>query len=182
MRDVNPLDLLFDRPYGRSVLGVVLDMIDQAIGVLSAAPSEEAMIRPVTTYQEGYVFIAMPIDPANGDLADVHDALKEACARCGLLAERVDEEATNERITDRILESIRKAEYIIADLTGSRPNVFYEAGFAYGLGKTPIYIARQGTKLEFDLKDYPLIFFSSLRQLKDELEKRLRGLAAKKIQ
>ncbi|HSL51380.1 MAG TPA: hypothetical protein VK878_20090 [Candidatus Deferrimicrobiaceae bacterium] len=41
----------------------------------------------------------------------------------------------------------------------------------------PIYVARHGTKLEFDLKDYPVIFFKGMKELKDALEKRLRGLA-----
>ncbi len=45
------------------------------------------------------------------------------------------------------------------------------------IGKIPIYIARQGTKLEFDLNDYPVIFFRGMEELKDTLEKRLRGLA-----
>jgi nucleoside 2-deoxyribosyltransferase len=119
----------------------------------------------------------MPIDPADAQLEDVLDAIKEAAKRCGIQAERVDEPHSNERITDRILESIRKAEYVIVDLTGSRPNVFYEAGYAQGLRKTPIYIAREGTRLEFDLKDYPVIFFKSMKELKDLLERRLRGLA-----
>ena len=97
--------------------------------------------------------------------------------RCGIHAERVDEPQSNERITDRILESIRKAEYVIVDLTGSRPNVFYEAGYAHGLRKIPIYVALKGTALQFDLKDYPVIFFDSMRELKEGLEARLRGLA-----
>lgn len=126
--------------------------------------------------QKGYVFVAMPIGPAN-PFDDVLDAIKETCERCGLTAERVDEAQVNDRITDRILESIQKAEYVIVDLTESRPNVFYEAGYAQGIGKLPIYIARQGTHLEFDLKDYPIIFFDSYRDLKSGLEARLRGLA-----
>jgi FKBP-type peptidyl-prolyl cis-trans isomerase 2 len=65
---------------------------------------------------------------------------------------------------------------LIVDLTRSRPNVFYEAGYAQGLRKTPIYLAREGTHLEFDLKDYPVIFFRGMKELKDNLEKRLRGL------
>jgi len=77
----------------------------------------------------------------------------------------VDELQSNERITDRILESIRKAEFVIVDLTYSRPNVFYEAGYAQGIGKTPVYIAKEGTQLEFDLKDYPVIFFKNMKQL-----------------
>jgi len=68
-------------------------------------------------------------------LVDVLDAIKEAARNCGIHAERVDEPQYNERITDRILESIRKAEYVIVDLTASKPNVFYETGYAHALGR-----------------------------------------------
>jgi hypothetical protein len=103
------------------------------------------------------------------------DAIKEAARRCGIHAERIDEPQSNDRITDRILESIRKAEYVIVDLTKSKPNVFYEAGYAHGIGKIPIYVARHGTPIEFDLGDYPVIIFKNMTQLKDLLEKRLLG-------
>jgi hypothetical protein len=181
MRNVDPFGAIFDPPYGKSLVDHVIDMVDQTIGVLRAGPAaasaEEPAPRVELDVQEGYAFIAMPMDPDDTALVDVHDAIKEAAARCGLLAERVDEPQSNERITDRILESIRKAEYVIVDLTGSKPNVFFEAGYAHGIGKVPIYVARQDTKLEFDLKDYPVIFFRGMKELKDNLEKRLRGLA-----
>ena len=115
---------------------------------------------------KGYVFIAMPIDPDDHQLVDVLDAIKEAASRCNVRAERIDETHSNERITDRILESIGKAEYVIVDLTAAKPNVFYEAGYAHGLGKIPIYIARHGTALSFDLKDYPVIFFRNMKDFK----------------
>lgn len=122
----------------------------------------------------------MPIGPSN-PFDDVLDAIKEVCQKCGLNAERIDEKQANERITDRILESIQKAEYVIVDLTESRPNVFYEAGYAQGIGKLPIYIAKKNTHIEFDLKDYPVIFFDSYRDLKSGLETRLRSLAEKNV-
>jgi hypothetical protein len=182
MRDVDAFESLFDPPYGRSLSSVVIDMVDRTIGVLRAGPpapskEEPSSVRVELDIHEGYAFIAMPMVPDDTDLIDVLDAIKEAAGRCGLNAERVDEPQSNERITDRILESIRKAEYVIVDLTGSKPNVFYEAGYAHGIGKIPIYIARHGTKLEFDLKDYPVIFFKGMKELKDALEKRQRGLA-----
>ena len=182
MRNVDPFDMVFHPPYGMSMVPMVVDMIDQTIGVLRAGPPEPATEKPKiqidADLQKGYAFIAMPIALNDTQGEDVLDAIKEAANRCGIHAERVDEPQSNERITDRILESIRKAEYVIVDLTGSRPNVFYEAGYAQGLRKTPIYVAREGTKLEFDLKDYPIIFFRGMKELKDSLEKRLRGLAA----
>ena len=59
-------------------------------------------------------------------------------------AERIDEPQSNERITDRILESIQRAEFVFVDLTNSKPNVFFEAGYAHGIGKIPIYFALRG--------------------------------------
>jgi hypothetical protein len=186
MQNINPFDMIFEHVYMHSFIQPVKDMINQTIGVIEKHRNEPEEIKPQRNEPEiafhvrsGYVFVAMPIGPAN-PYDDVLDAIKETCNRCGLTAERVDEAQTNERITDRILESIRKAEYIIVDLTESRPNVFYEAGYAQGIGKVPIYIAKKGTELEFDLKDYPVIFFDSYRKLKENLEERLRGLADRK--
>lgn len=186
MREVNPFDMLFDRPYGQSVIPFVIEMIDSTIGVMSSSDYQAQTEQPkgAALSQEekaGYVFIAMPMNPNDRSLEDVHDAIKEACRHCGLHAERVDEPQSNERITNRILESITRAQYVIVDLTHSRPNVFYEAGFAQGKGKTPIYIARSGTPSEFDLKDYPIIYFDNMRQLKSRLEDRLRGPASRVV-
>jgi hypothetical protein len=185
MNRICPFDMMFSPPYMSSLVPYVVDMIDEAIGVMSSpdfikSSSEDTSTLVVQDYDIGYAFVAMPIDPDDLALEDVLDSIKEACKRCGINAERVDEPPTSERITDRILESILRAEYVIVDLTNSKPNVFYEAGFAQGRGKTPIYIARKGTELEFDLKDYPVIFFKNMKQLKDQLEKRLRGLARNK--
>lgn len=182
MRNVNPFDMIFERVYLQSLNSHVRDMINQTIGVLEEQRDNPRVIEqhrnePAVEYeiQKGYVFVAMPIGmPNHSD--DVLDAIKETCNKCGLTAERVDEVQANERITDRILESIQKAEYVIVDLTESRPNVFYEAGYAQGIGKLPVYIASQGTILEFDLKDYPVIFFDSYRNLKQGLEARLQVL------
>lgn len=181
MRNVDPFSMIFDRPYLMSMVPTVIDMVDKTIGVLRAGPPESPANAPNVQIeldvQKGYAFIAMPMSNADPQLQDVLDAIKEAATRCGIHAERVDEPQSNERITDRILESIRRAEYVIVDLTSARLNVFYEAGYAQGIGKTPIYLARDGTALEFDLKDYPIIFFCNMRELKDSLERRLRGLA-----
>jgi len=124
-----------------------------------------------------FAFVAMPMNPADDSLVDVLEAIKVAAQRCGIRAERIDDQQSNDRISDRTLRSISLADYIVADLTHSRPNVFFEAGFAHGQGKTPIYVARHGTELQFDLQDYPVLFFRNLKELRDSLEHRLKGLA-----
>jgi len=181
LQSIDPFDMLFERPYGVSLIPAVKDMVEQTIGVLQTTrePDEEETTRPSVAKDtvKNYAFIAMSMNASDPSLEDVLDSIKEAAFRCGIQAERVDEPQSNDRITDRILESIRKAEYVIVDVTYSRPNVFFEAGYAHGIGKIPIYIAKEGTELEFDLKDYPAIFYKNFKQLKLDIEKRLRGLA-----
>ena len=161
----------------RQLLGGTLALFDSPLfrGDFSKKTSK------ITPYdiESGYAFIAMPMNPDDHSLIDVLEAVKDAATKCGVDAERIDEAQSNESITDRILKSIQRAEYIIVDLTHSKPNVFFEADYAHGLGKIPIYFAKQGTKLEFDLKDYPVLFFRNLKELKDSLEKRIKGLKGK---
>jgi hypothetical protein len=126
--------------------------------------------------QKGLAFVAMAMDPDNPQLDDVIDAIKEGVAKCGVKAERIDEVLSNERITDRLLDSVKEAEFVVVDLSYARPNVYYEAGYAQGLGKTPVYIAKAGTEIHFDLKDYPIIYYESMRQLKAALASRLSAI------
>lgn len=180
MKNVDAFNIIFDAPYDISLISNIIDMVDETIGAIHSVPAELdlSQVGPVIREEivANYAFIIMPMTSGRHEFDDVHDAIKEAATRCGIQAERVDEPQSTDRITDRILESLRQAEYVIADLTEAKPNVYFEAGYAHALGKTPIYIARAGTTLEFDLKDYPVIFFTSLRELKDALEKKLRGI------
>lgn len=184
MHGVNPFSMLFDGPYGLNMINFALDIIDETIGaiesgVLKRAPRNEPEVSAET--EKHYAFIAMAIDPTDKLAADVLDTIKDITGRRGIRAERVDDQQDNTRITDRILESLRRAEFVICDLTGAKPNVFWEAGYAHALGKLPIYVARAGTRIEFDIKDYPIIFFDNMRELREGLNTRLEGLAAKAL-
>ncbi len=76
------------------------------------------------------------------------------------VAIRIDKEHPIEDLVNRIKEEIRKAQFIIADLTDERPSCYFEAGYAEGLKRKPIiYIAskesvmnpKQETKIHFDV-------------------------------
>jgi hypothetical protein len=126
--------------------------------------------------QVGHAFIAMAMDPSDPALDDVLDAIKDGSAKSGVTAERIDDGGSNDPITVRMLKAIEAAEFVVVDLTNVRPNVFYEAGYAHGLGKTPIYLARKGTEIPFDVKDYPVIIYSNMRELKTLLIERLNAV------
>lgn len=113
-------------------------------------------------------------------LVDVLEAIKQAAHDCAVRAERIDDDISNERITDRVLDAITRAEFVIVDLTKERPNVFYEAGYAHGLGKIPIYVAREGTIIHFDVKDFPVIMFRNMKELRDGIVKRLNSIKTRR--
>jgi hypothetical protein len=177
---VDPFDHMFEPIYFKSMVPYIEDMLDKTIGVLRNPPKpsiETHAAQIKTEVRSGYAFVAMPMDKDNPQLVDVLDAIKAGAKECGITAERIDDEERNERITDRMLEAIRKAEFVIVDLTNERPNVFYEAGYAHGLGKIPIYVARNGTQFHFDVKDYPVITFRNMKELREGIVRRLRAIS-----
>jgi hypothetical protein len=83
------------------------------------------------------------------------------------------EMATAGKIEDQIWDQLRRAEAVIADLTGSNPNVYYEVGLAHALGKRIIFITQDDTPLPFDVLTSRYIRYaeSDLGQLQNELER-----------
>lgn len=56
-------------------------------------------------------------------------------------------------INDEIIGQIRRSRFIVCDLTGYRSGVYFEAGFAYGLGLDVIYTCRKDWTKEEILKN-----------------------------
>jgi hypothetical protein len=110
------------------------------------------------------------------EFRDVYASYKEVCKECGFDAQRTDESTSAERIVPRIETGIRQSAFVIADVSRSTSNVFYEVGFARGLGKDVILTAKRGTELPFDLHDLPTIYWEIQEDLKDGLRKCLSGL------
>lgn len=59
---------------------------------------------------------------------------------------RADDFTDNDIIVDTIYREIEKAEFIICEITDCNKNVFYEIGYAKGINKQLIFIARRGIK------------------------------------
>jgi nucleoside 2-deoxyribosyltransferase len=101
------------------------------------------------------------------------DAIEAAAIAVGL-RERVKDVPGDYRITDRIMSSIRRAMLVVVDLTHERPNVYFELGFARGLGKTVITIMRAGTQAHFDVQDWTYLTYADSRPLERDLVERFR--------
>jgi hypothetical protein len=72
---------------------------------------------------------------------------------------RIDKKDHNGKIDDAIMASIRAAHFVVADFTRNRGGVYYEAGFAHGLGLPVIFMCRDGDELHFDVRQYNCIFW-----------------------
>lgn len=75
--------------------------------------------------------------------------LKELCIHCT----RVDELHFSKSVLTQIYSGIKKADFLIADLTGNSSNVFYEIGYAHALRKEVILLAQDPDKIPFDFTD-----------------------------
>ena len=121
------------------------------------------------------VFVAMSF---NGDLDAVFKSIEEACEASGeFKAYRVDMEEHNEKICDKIIAEIKSSRFVIADFTGQRHNVYYEAGFAKGMGLEVIWCCKEDEKdnLKFDIRQYNHILWKNCEDLKERLINRIQA-------
>jgi hypothetical protein len=110
-------------------------------------------------------------------------AIKVAIERCNYLPIRIDEVPHHDRIDDRILRAINECKFLVADLTGQRGGVYFEAGYALALRKPVIWTCKDTDfeNIHFDVRQYNCIKWSNESDLLDQLEDRLVSLFGRKI-
>jgi len=105
------------------------------------------------------------------------NGIKQAIEDAGYVPVRIDIQEFNEKICDEIIAEIRRSKFLVAEFSGLRSGVFFEAGFAKGLGREVIFTVREDDveqlKLHFDTRQYNHIVHDSPEDLYKKLYNRI---------
>lgn len=125
-------------------------------------------------------FVAMWFDAAVSDAWA--EGIKPGLEDAGYTAVRLDAVEHNEKIDDRIIAEIRRSGLVVADLTGGRANVYFEAGFAMGLGIPVIWTCHEDhlKDLHFDTRQYNYIGWTTPAELRERLRLRIEATLPRK--
>jgi nucleoside 2-deoxyribosyltransferase len=133
------------------------------------------MKRPRT--DSAQAFVAMWFNEAT--IAAYTHGIEPALRETGYNSIRIDKKEHNNKIDDEIIAEIRRSRFLVADFTcepnNVRGGVYYEAGFAQGLGIPVIWTCKDTSlvDLHFDTRQYSHIVWKSPEDLLVQLRNRI---------
>jgi len=120
-------------------------------------------------------FVAMSFDNAPELIQLFDEGIFTAVKRAGYVPFRVDKKDYDSTTTidNRIISEINRSRFMVADFTYNKQNVYYEAGYARGLGIYLIYSCNKNfiDEVHFDIRNFPHITWeaSKLSEFQDQL-------------
>jgi hypothetical protein len=131
--------------------------------------------------EDDFAFVLMPFAPEFTEI--YQQGIKKAWEELGFRCLRSDEDIhTHDIMCRAICQNIQRARFIVADMTGRNPNVFYELGLAHAFGKPVILVTQRAKDVPFDLKAILYIDYGGdINKLNQELTKMAEGLLAGKV-
>lgn len=127
------------------------------------------------TESEQRVFIGMPFRPKYEDLYKF--AIKPVLDELGLEAWKANEEIQNVDLMCKVCAGIQISGSAIMEISDWNPNVMFELGLIYGLGKEAFIIKAKKAKIPVDLHGMILIIYVDFDDLGRKLEKYLAKLS-----
>ncbi len=118
-------------------------------------------------------FVAMWFDSSRDPI--YVEAIEPAIREAGYDALRIDKAQFVNRIDDEIIGQIRRARFMVADFTGQRAGVYFEAGMMLGLGRNVIWMCGKSDleKVHFDTRQYNFIVYETPPEAKKLLYNRI---------
>lgn len=121
-------------------------------------------------------FVAMNFDDEFDELYEKY--IKEAITACGFQSIRSDKVEHVDLIDDKIIADIKESRFVVAEFTGQKHGVYFEAGYARGLGLPVIWVCKKDDlkNLHFDTNHYNQIDWETPEELKKRLYDRIRAV------
>jgi len=159
------------RPSGKGMSGPDRTLTVTAAGIARMQQLEESEGRELSTQ----AFVAMWFDK---ELDEVFDkGITPGIRDCGFNPLRIDAKQTNKKVCDEIIAEIRRSRFLVADFTGARAGVYFEAGFAMGLGIPVICTCRNNKEhidaLHFDTRQYSHVLWNDSEDMYRKLANRI---------
>ncbi|MBR8243894.1 hypothetical protein [Burkholderia multivorans] len=134
-------------------------------------------------------FVISPIGADGSDVRRRADqifrhVITPAVEAHGFEAIRADKISEPGLITTQIIQHIVEDPLVIADLTGSNPNVFYELAIRHAIRKPLVQIIQKDEKIPFDVAGMRTIpvdhhDLDSVQEAKSEIEKQVKAVLGK---
>ena len=150
---------------------------DSDLGLTVPGYERVAKLEQVENAASDQAFVAMCFDESLDELWS--KGIKPAVEMAGYKPVRVDEEHFTGDITDKIISEIRRSRFVVADFShgknGASEGVYYEAGFARGLGLEVISTCKDSDleKLHFDTRQRNHIKWKDAEDMKERLKERI---------
>ncbi|MBI5778526.1 MAG: hypothetical protein HZA49_03610 [Planctomycetes bacterium] len=118
-------------------------------------------------------FVAMWFDSSMDNV--YKNGFQKAITDAGYEPRRIDKKEFLGKIDDEIIAEIKRSRFLVADFTGQRGGVYFEAGFAQGLDIPVIYTCRQDCMKDahFDTRQYKHIDWKDEADLYNQLYNRI---------
>ena len=121
-----------------------------------------------------HIFVAMSF---NKQLDDVfHYGIQRPVHDAGYICERMDHVAFAGEIISWLKQRIETADIVIAELSGSNPNVYLEIGYAWGKGRPTVLLTPSIQEVAFDVQGHRCLIYESIQDLEAQLTKELASL------
>ena len=104
-------------------------------------------------------FVIMPFDAEFQPVYE--DFIHPTLDNLGFEVSRADNLLNQDNILRDILSSIASADLLVADLTDSNSNVYYELGLAHALRKPVILLGQDMEEIPFDIRPYRLVIYDT---------------------
>lgn len=105
--------------------------------------------------------------------------ISPVCEELGYKPVRVDQVDAVDNINETIINYLKTAPMVVADMTGHNPNAFYELGFRQALELPLVPIIQAGNRLPFDVISQRTVFYNlsvgKIEQSKKDLKAKMKS-------